>query len=396
MFMTSQVRLTHYNRLMLLGLLVTTVACVEPYPVPDVADDLSILVVDGFVDASDGIATVRLTHSTKLNEDGGAPAEEGATVSIKTETGDSFTLMEQDSGRYTAEGLVIDANKQYQLYIRTNGGGEFLSDYVTVKDTPPIDSITWRPEGDGVTVMANTHDVTGQSKYYRWEYVETWEYESPFVSLFKVLNKQAVYREPHEFIYRCYRTITSTKIFVASSVQLEEDVIRDFPLTYLPRESGKISVLYSMMVSQRAIERDEYEFWQDLQRVTESLGGLFDSQPYEIVGNVHHVSDPSTPVLGYFSAGFVQKERFFLDYYDLTRDLQQIPYSGCQYDTICVFRTPSTPFKCANDVPNLPDNFPLISPIYSGPTVIGYTSSSQYCSDCRQQGGTLTKPDFWP
>ncbi|HEX6893441.1 MAG TPA: DUF4249 domain-containing protein [Chryseolinea sp.] len=388
--------MTHYNRLIGAALLLTAAACVEPYPAPDVADDLSILVVDGFVDGSDGVATVRLTHSTKLNEETGSPAEKGATVSIRTDTGDSFTLIEQDSGRYTAEGLVIDASKRYQLYIRTKSGVEYASDYVTVKDTPPIDSVTWRPEGDGVSIMVNTHDVTGQSKYYRWEYVETWEYEAPFVSLLKVMNKVALYRESDDFIYVCYRTIPSTKIFVGSTVRLEEDVIRDFPLTYLPRESGKFSVLYSTMVSQRAIDRAEYEFWQDLQRVTESLGGLFDSQPYEIVGNVHHVSDPSTPVLGYFSAGFVQKQRFFLDFFDLPPELQKRPYSGCQYDTICVFRTPSTPFKCANDVPNLPDNTPLIAPIYSGPSVIGYTASSQYCSDCRLQGGVLTKPDFWP
>ncbi|HMG92497.1 MAG TPA: DUF4249 domain-containing protein [Chryseolinea sp.] len=389
-------RLTPYNRLIGIALVVTAGACVEPYPAPDIADDLSILVVDGFVNGSDGVATVRLTHTVKLNEDSGSPAEEGATVSIKTETGDSFTLIEQDSGRYTAEGLVIDANKQYQLYIRTKGGEEYISDYVTVKDTPPIDSVTWRPEGDGVSVMVNTHDLTGQTKYYRWEYVETWEYESPYVSLMKVVNKQALYRDATDFIYICYRTIPSTKIFAGSSVRLQEDVIRDFPLNYLPRMSGKISVLYSMMVSQRAIERAEYEYWQDLQRVTEGLGGLFDSQPYEIVGNVHHVSNPSTPVLGYFGAGFVQKQRMFLSYYDLPKELQKRPYHGCQLDTVCVLRTPSAPFNCANDIPGLPNNTPLISPLYSGPTVVGYTMSSQYCSDCRQQGGVLEKPDFWP
>jgi hypothetical protein len=81
------------------------------------------------------------------------------------------------------------------LYIKTKGGEEYISDYVGIMDTPPIDSVAWRPDGDGVSVMVNTHDVTGQSKYYRWDYVETWEYESPFISLFKVVNKQAVYRD---------------------------------------------------------------------------------------------------------------------------------------------------------------------------------------------------------
>jgi hypothetical protein len=389
-------RFTEFNRLIGVALVVVVGACVEPYPAPDIAGELSILVVDGFMNASDGVATVRLSHTTKLTSEGEPPEEKGATVSIRTASGDSFILTEQDSGRYTADGLAIDINKQYQLYIRTDGGEEYISDYVSIKDTPPIDSVAWRPEGDGVSVMVNTHDVTGQSEYYRWDYVETWEYESPSVSLFKVVNKQAVYRDQDDFIYKCYRTIPSTKIFVASSVRLEEDVIRDYPLIYLPRTSGKISVLYSIMVSQRTIERAEYEFWQDMQRVTESLGGLFDSQPYEIVGNVHHLSDPSTPVLGYFSAGIVYKQRMFLDFHDLPPDLQKRPYSFCQYDTICVSRAASPLRHCANELAGLSDNTPLVSALYEGPNVWGYTMGSKYCTDCRDQGGVLTKPDFWP
>jgi Domain of unknown function (DUF4249) len=389
-------RFTDFNKLIGIALVVLAGACVEPYPAPDIAGELSILVVDGFMNGSDGVATVRLSHTIKLTEEGEPPDEKGATVSIRTAAGDSFILTEQGSGTYMAEGLAIDTNKQYQLYIKTKGGEEYISDYVSIKDTPPIDSVAWRSDGDGVSVMVNTHDVTGQSKYYRWDYVETWEYESPYVSLFKVINKQAVYRDQDDFIFKCYRTVPSTKIFVGSSVRLEEDVIRDYPLIYLPRGSGKISIMYSIMVGQRAIDRTEYEFWQDLQRVTESLGGLFDSQPYEIVGNVHHVSDPSTPVLGYFSAGFVQKQRMFLDFYDLPTELQKRPYSGCQPDTICVLRGPSTLHACVNDLPGLPDNTPLVTALYDGPSVWGYTMGSKYCTDCREQGGVLTKPDFWP
>ena len=64
------------------------------------------------------------------------------------------------------------------------------------------------------------------------------------------------------------------------------------------------------------IDRIEYEYLQDLQRVTESVGGLFDSQPYEILGNIRSM-DPSIPVLGFFSAGFINEKRTFVRFSDL-------------------------------------------------------------------------------
>jgi hypothetical protein len=80
------------------------------------------------------------------------------------------------------------------------------------------------------------------------------------------------------------------------------------------------------MVNQRAIERAEYEFWQDLQRVTESLGGLFDSQPYEIVGNVHHVSDPSTLFLDISAPDSYKSNGCLWSFMILPPELQKRPY----------------------------------------------------------------------
>lgn len=389
-------KLSYINRFIAITLVVSAAACVEPYPAPDVAENISILVVDGFIDGTNGQATVRLSHTTKLTEEAGSPSEEGADVQVRSESGDSFALTELDSGRYIAEGLPIDPLQKYRLYIRARDGQEYVSDYVTVTQTPPIDSVTWRPDGDGVSIMVNTHNDTGESRYYRWEFIETWEYHAPFLSGFKVVDHEVIYRTPEELVFACYKTAPSTTILVASSVRLNEDVIRDFKLTYIPRVSSKISVRYSTLVKQRVIGKAEFEFWQDLQRVTESLGGLFDSQPYEIVGNVHSVNDPSMSVLGYFSAGTVTEQRMFIGYLDLPPELQKRPFHGCMVDTVCLIKTPQTTRKCAIDVPNLPPNSYLLSPLTEGPSIWGYTRGAPSCSDCRLQGGVLTKPSFWP
>jgi hypothetical protein len=383
-------------KLLNLGLIVAITACVEPYYAPDVAGDLNILVVDGFVNASEGSITVRLSHTAQLTNEAGFPAEKDAVVSVKSDAGDYFTLFEQDSGHYVAEGLTINPLLKYQLYINTSGGVEYLSDLITITDTPPIDTLIWRQRKDGLDVLASTHDVTGNSRYYRWDYTETWEYHAPYLSGYKAENATAIYRQPEEFIFVCYETSTSREILVGSTERLAEDVINEFPVLYIPRESNKISVLYHINVQQRVMEKKEYEFWKDLERVTETLGGLFDSQPYEIVGNVYNVTDPAEPVLGYFSGGRVANQEMFIYHNDLTEDLRKRPFHGCTLDTVCVLITPGSMRPCNLDLTNISTKTFLIGTLSESGIVWGFTASNEQCADCRTQGGGLKKPSFWP
>lgn len=135
--------------------------------------------------------------------------------------------------------------------------------------------------------------------------------------------------------------------------------------------------MYSILVRQRVIDKNEYEFLQDLQRVTESVGGLFDSQPYEILGNIHSL-DSSVPVLGFFSAGFTNEQRIFLRYRDLPDHLQRTPYHYCVLDTVCTVLRPD--LRCVIDLASLPLNSYLVGDL--NPYFPGYSITSKSCADC--------------
>lgn len=368
--------------------------CVEPYPAPDLGGNVSIAVVDGFVNATQGTATVRLSEAVPLADKEGYPHISGATVTIRSESGSTFTLVESEPGKYVATALSIDPGTKYQLNVRTPDALEFVSDFVSVVLTPPIDSVTWRPEKEGITLLVNTHDDAETSRYYLWDYTETYEYRAPWPSYYTNINQQVIQRKPDDIGHTCYKTESSTKIFVGSTVRLDNDVVRDFPLTYIESGASKISVLYSINVRQRVIEKAEFEFLQELQRVTESVGGLFDSQPYEILGNIHSV-DPSIPVLGYFSAGFIEEKRKFVYFTELPTYLQKWPYHYCELDTMCGIPSRLRPdLRCVLDIESMPDNSYLVASL--DPYFPGYTYTDARCADCRFQGGVLNKPEFWP
>jgi hypothetical protein len=141
-----------------------------------------------------------------------------------------------------------------------------------------------------------------------------------------------------------------------------------------------------MLLRQRVLTREAYDYWAELQKTTESLGGLFDPQPGKVTGNIHSVNDAAEPVLGYFSGGSVQQKRFFIGLLDLPNNLKAYQGIGnCVQDTVLL-----------EDLPEYSASFnELLGTATKGPITIGYTYTSKSCADCRTQGGTTTKPEFW-
>lgn len=367
----------------LLFMLPIFIGCVEPYEPSVTTQVTNYLVVDAVMNSTDGSASVNLTRTLPLYADEPAPRELNAGITIEDEDGIVHALPEIGNGIYEQNGLFIDEEKQYRLRIRTTDNQEYLSQFIPVKNSPPIDSIFWLPESDGTRIFVNTHDDSGNSRYYKWTYQETWEYSSPFSSSLKLVNGQVVPRPPSEYINVCWKSLISKNILVGSSIKLQKDMISHYPLVFIPRTSNKLVRKYSILVRQQSITEEAYEYWLQLQQTTESLGSLFDPMPSQINGNLYNASNPSEPVLGFFSAGSTVEKRIFIKKEELPEHLWFFPRSSCSYDTILV-----------NEL-GLHGNQTLLITSYGYPVIEGYLSSANSCIDCRLQGGTTSKPFFW-
>src|SRR5687768_1793174 len=84
--------------------------CIEPYDPPVDNNDINLLVVDGFLDATAGTATVSLSRTLPVNAEGSVPAESGAQVFIEDGEGVIYPLAEEPVGTY--EGSVPNANSE--------------------------------------------------------------------------------------------------------------------------------------------------------------------------------------------------------------------------------------------------------------------------------------------
>lgn len=366
--------------------LVWIIACVEPYSPPAIKGRKNFLVVDGFLNATTGEVIVNLSRSIPLSDTTDSPRELNANLTLEDTDGNSFFLYESSPGVYKLSSLMVDFSRKYRLSIRTANNKEYQSDFIEIKASPVIDSLNWKPTTEGVKIYVNTHDDTDQTRYYQWFTEETYHYTSAWSSTYKLINGVPQIRPLSEKYYECYSTEVSGRILIGTSQQLSHDIIREFTVASIPKGSKKLFSRYSILITQRAITKEAYEFYDKLKKTTEDLGGLFDPQPGQVMGNIHAVNSNET-VLGFFSGGSEQQERIFIKLMDLPEYLRfYLDRTSCWPDSVDA--------ATVNTVN--PSLFDLIDGLYKdGPTIIGYTFAEKICTDCRLQGGTIERPEFW-
>jgi hypothetical protein len=372
-------------------LMVVLFSCYEPYLPPDVSNSASYLVVDAFINATDGSATVKLSHTIPLASTDTLDQINDATVALHDASGHASMLKFQSNGFYTGKDLDIASDGKYQLVI-TRGEKTYQSDLVNVQITPSIDTLGWSTDGNYLNINVSTHDQTGASRFYRWKYTETWEYNSSYPTPYIVKHDSVWVRTKDENIARCWQTLPYAKIIIYSTDYLSGDMVSNFTVQKIPSNSIKLSNKYSIHVQQQTLSKAAYTYWQNVKKTTESLGGLYDPLPGAVSGNIHSVSDPDERVIGFFSIGSVSEKRIFIKNSEL-RSFLKYEYPSCLTDTI-ISEKPWYENKPRLHFGN-PDQ--VIAQITSsdGSTIMGYVVSPTLCTDCRVRGGNTVRPNFW-
>ena len=387
-------------------LLITLVqGCVKPYNPNVHSPGTGYLVVEGNLNSGPATTNIILSRSIPLSDTASEVYENTAVVTVEGSDGTSFTSTALDSaGIYAFGVLPLDNTKTYRLNIKTADGNQYLSNYVRVIPTPPIDSISNNEQSDGVHVYVNAHNPANNTHYYLWNYVETWEYHSAEETELKYVKDSGTVgaRLPWEEIYTCWESDISTSLLLYSTAKLGQDVVSQAPLLLIPRNSDKLMVEYSVIATQCGLSDSAYNYLLLMQSNTENLGSIFDPLPSALKGNIQCVTDPSQTVVGFVNASGSQQKRVFIN----------SPADWDDYPTCYLKDTvlPKDPVILAwyfadvtpHPVPIGPNGDPdpppseLYIPLGSSLMPPGRTSNIEECIDCRLKGGSTTKPSFWP
>lgn len=354
-------------------------ACITKF-IPDVTDEKNLLVVDGMITDQAREYTVKLSLSNPIGVNSTLIPVVGASVTVSDDNGNVFTMFNKGGGIYSSYNMFRGvAGRKYTLHIQASLDGTATHSYesipVEMKAVPPIDSLYYEKviiaenkvpskRLEGCQVYLDTHDNGEDCKYYRWGYKETWEFHIPWET-------------PNNI---CWITENSFFINIKNTSELTENRIKKFPLNFISNITDRLSVKYSMLITQYSMSQDEYIYWEKLKHVSENVGGLYDMIPAAINGNVMCTDDKSQPVLGYFSVSGETSKRIFVKnhFYGLYN-----PYAQCLGDTLKAVPTQGLGIYV----------WVLYDHSFPPPSYVLVTYSLG-CYDCTVRG-TNIKPDFW-
>lgn len=363
-------------------LIIVLAGCKDIYTPPIRNANYNYLVVEGNIVAGNDSTFIYLSRTIAVSDTSRVQYEVNADITVESDAGDIYPLQNQFNGAYASGPLNLNSNAQYRLHIFTADGKEYASDFVPVKQTPSIDSVSWKiNEAKGVNIYVNAHDAQNATQYYRWQYVETWEHRSKDSSELIYENGALRFRQPWEQIYRCWNTEVAGSIFISSTAGLSADLVHERHLVTIPYGSEKLSRVYSIIVTQYALTREAFEYWENLKKNTEDIGSIFDPQPFADFGNMHCITNTEEPVLGYISACSASRQRIYIRSTEIGWPLT-FPQQ-CK-DTLVTFDKIADAFALGS----------YLALHYYG--IVGVIGDYPECADCRFHGGSTVKPPFMP
>jgi hypothetical protein len=372
-------------------------SCIKPFDPEIAAGDSSKLVVSGLVTDAIGYQKVTISRSTSISaikhEEKPLP---GCTVTISDDKGHQFLMTDSTDGNYFCriDPQYLTTGSYFMVEILTPDGSKIISDYDRLSACPLVDSVYYvrkdLPTTDpakfdkGIQFYVDLDGNTSDSRYYRWEAVETFEYhaEYPIEWYYDGLNVR--HKFPPDYSKdTCWLTKLISDVFTISTENLAENKYQQIPLHFVDNSTERLLNGYSLLVNQYSLSDSAYKYWNQLRINSTNEGGLYERQPLASKGNLHNLTHPAQDVLGFFGVSSVKSKRIFIQ---KVENLEVVHLSEC-------FPTPLTKY-----------GFSDVAIVYAPKPVYLLGDSTGWkpivlnaeCVDCTASFGKNVKPVFWP
>lgn len=395
---------------LLLCSLLCIISCIDPIELEDTAFE-DFLIVEGQLTDELKQHTIKLTRTIPLDSTN-VKLESGANVSITDNLQNTYNFSETTTGVYNSNtSFNAIADREYVLEIRTSNGKTYTSRPEKITGTSTITNVNPKIETnilgeEGLNLYVESESQNEQSKYYKYEFIETFKIIAPFWSgeKLEVVNDKLpdpfeVKKVPNIANNRiCYTSENSNRIIQTETATFSSNKV-NFGFHFIPKNDFSISNRYSILVKQQVQAFEAYNYYNTLAELASTESIFSENQPGFLLGNITAIDNPNDKAIGYFEVNAVSEKRIFLNREDFFAN------SDANYIEDCVFIAP----KLTMTRPRGPSWSPLIEILqrggwlyyldndgsYSDQTLEGeYYLVPKACGDCTEVG-TNVKPSFW-
>ncbi len=291
---------------------------------------IGILVVDGNLTTSGDSNLIQLSRTDKLGQQVFPPVQ-ATTVTLRDDEGKTEPYLALGNGKYWLKGNILKPKigGTYHLEIELENGRKYQSQAERILPAPEIDSLSFETAIENIVVdetkelsrtvvdfFVHGHISTPPDKtYLQWKVEQVSAVSELTCSPFLAAKTCYIYRQSNP-----------NQLFLLDGTLLRpnadyKELISKQVLDY---SYGQLTSYY---VSQRSISRDAYIYLDQVERIVNEVGSIFDAPPAAIPGNIFSLDDPTEKVLGYFSAYDEKKALLFIESNDLG-ERRKLPLCG--------------------------------------------------------------------
>jgi hypothetical protein len=381
-------------------------SCTEPYALQTNSYDEAI-VIEATITNELKNQQIKISKTYRFEENG-PTSETGAIVYITDNVGNQYDFEEKDGVYVSIIPFQAVPEREYRLSVTTKDGKAYTSRNEILTPVNEIASITANiAEKDkvrGVQINVNSFDPTGKSRFYRFEYEETYKIVAPNynkLQIFAVGPQKVDFKLRTVDVKTCFTSKKSLDIILTSTNDLAEDRV-NYPIRFIADNDPVIAQRYSILVRQYVQNLAAYTYFETLKKTAGSESILSQNQPGFFYGNIKSMDNSNEKVIGFFEVSSVSQKRIFFNYYDIFPGEKRPPYFyECEEQTFPFCFPVVTPSSCKGNE--------LIGALkLNGLTLVGgdfgenpnsqfddiYTMVPSPCGDCTTFSSTL-KPLFW-
>ena len=388
-------------KICLIGLITTLfTSCVEEIEFETAAIE-DYLVVDARLTDEMKKHQVVLSRTYGINDSVGSNPVSNARVFIRVSDGSTLEFNEKAPGLYeSSTEFQAEAGKTYKLNLETTSGEVYESEPEELLQSGELQDIMverrFFENRDGVAITINSTAGVEAPAYYKYEYEETYKFESPYRYSTNLKYDQetgSFYEDWKEVDEQtCYNTEVSNELLLASTGNLESGNLDNFLVRFFDAGAPEISFRYSILVKQLAISERAYSYYSTLKELSTNNNLFSQVQPGFLAGNILAVNEEKDAI-GFFTISSVSKKRIFFNFEDVHDFTDRRSY----FATEC---SPGAPELVGPMADIVIDQLNDGSIKFIGPNLLPEPGEGPYvfinapCVDCRFFG-ELDPPDFW-
>ena len=368
-----------------------TVSCIEEFNAGTIEFEDAI-VIEASITNEFSFQKILLSRTFKFEENG-PQAESGAIVQVTSSSNTTYTFNETEPGVYISDvQFSAQPTVSYQLSITSSNGRTYTSEATELtSSSSSIDNVYAARETnvdgiDGIVIYLDSSDPTNTSRYYAYEFEETYQIIAP-----QWVQDQFIITNLNPFSFtigprtqeerECYKSVKSQGRLITSTDLLSEDRVSKFSVKFFPIDDLRNNSRYSILVKQHTISGSSHRFFETLNSLSSSESLFSQNQPGFLASNIFSTTDLEEKVLGFFEVSAIVQERFFFNRSDYV--VERYPWVTCE------------PYLASSQ------QIPLSSLIqnnrvsyHSGGLDTPIVVVNRLCGDCTELGSNI-KPDFW-